>query len=62
MRWILFLSVQITALGAIVAEVIHGPSLWSSMPAGTLLWLARRLFGPGQIAGPGDWRRRDPNG
>jgi hypothetical protein len=48
MRWIVFATIQVGGLGSTLATVLHGPSPWSCVSAGSLLWLARRLLGPGE--------------
>lgn len=54
MRWILFATIQASALGSTIAALVYGPSPWTSVSAGGLIWLARRLFGPTKAAGRRD--------
>lgn len=47
MRWGLFATVQLTALGGTAAAIVHGPSIWTGLSTASLLWLTRRLFSRG---------------
>ncbi len=46
MRWILFATIQAGGVGSTITALIYGPSPWTSVSVGSLIWLARRLFGP----------------
>lgn len=49
MRWIIFATVQLMAMGSIAAIVLHGVSVWTtplSIPLVTVFWLVRILYRP----------------
>jgi hypothetical protein len=45
MRWMVFVTIQLSSLGGVASTVIYGPSPWTTATAGGLVWLTHRLFG-----------------
>lgn len=44
MRWFIFFTVQVSGLAASASALTYGPSPWTAIPAGSMLWLIRLLF------------------
>jgi len=50
MRWIIFVTAQLMGIGSLASVMIHGATVSTaalSIPAITIFWLVRTLFGPG---------------